>query len=436
MRGTNPASGSHPIPGRGSGRSARPGSRRPRRGSHRRGPYSRRAVTLAGATALATAALALMPVDHAGASVMSGPCAVVPGPGFDEGPPGPGFVRPQGDRKAVMIMVDFPDLPARGSPSRRASFFSDFTDDYLAQASHGRYRLDLEPTDGWVRMPRAWASYGIGRGVPTATMRAYVQDALDAAERRGTDFTGTEMVYVVADDNVPAPPTVSQANTFTGLRAGHGLTGTSIRGAALVFGRSQDAAVWQRGNFVHEANHLYGLPDLYDTGEDASVRHAGGWDTMSMAGISDLMGWHKWKFGWLDTDRVGCVSSPGTSEHELRPVASPGGGSIAVVRTGPSRAVVAEARTRTGLDRGICAEGVLLYTVDSRVPTGRGPVRVVDATPRSGGGPACSDRDPGELAELADAPFRPGGGHTFPDGVHVRVTGVTADGYAVRVTRR
>ncbi|MDJ1135319.1 peptidase M6 [Streptomyces iconiensis] len=373
---------------------------------------------LALATALTTAALTLTPVNTAVAEGISGPCAIAPGPGTDEGPLNPAYVRPQGNKRALMLMVDFSDLPAATPAARRAGFFTGYGDRFLDRASFGKYRLETSTTREWIRMPRPWSSYGITRGIPTNLMSGYVRDALKAAEAQGADVGGADLVFVVADSNVPAPPTVSQAHTFGGLRAG----GAHVNGAALIFGRADDSALWQRGNFVHEANHLYGLPDLYNVAGGASVEYAGGWDTMSMAGISDLLGWHKWKFGWLTPSRVGCVTTPGTTEHTLAPVSSPGAG-ITVIRTGRHSAIVAEARTRSGLDRDICAEGVLLYRVDSRVPTGEGPVRVVDSRPHSAGGAGCADRLPTELAELSDAPFAPGESHTFKGGTRVEVTG-------------
>ncbi|MBO8192724.1 peptidase M6 [Streptomyces oryzae] len=393
----------------------------------RRSPAHRRA--LAAATALATACLTLAPAEVAAAEGITGPCAIAPGDGTDEGPMDPAYVRPNGHKRALMLMVDFSDHPATGPAGERARFFSRYGDRFWNRASFGKYRLETHTSSDWIRMPRPWSSYGITRGIPAGVMRGYVQDALEAARRQGTEVRDADVVFVVADSNLPAAPTVSQAHTFDGLRA----AGTRVRGAALIFGRASDSALWQRGNFVHEAHHLYGLPDLYNVAENASVEYAGGWDTMSMAGISDLLGWHKWKFGWLPRSRVGCVTSPGTTEHTLSPVSSQDAG-LAVIRTGRHRAIVAEARARRGLDRDICAEGVLLYTVDSGRPTGEGPVRVVDSRPHSGGGAACADRLPTELAEMSDAPFAPGESHTFSGGIRITVTKATGHGgYRVRV---
>ncbi|MCF6523039.1 peptidase M6 [Streptomyces sp. JJ36] len=391
-----------------------------------------RTLAVTTATALTAVGLSLMPDGGRDAAALdiTGPCAIAAAEGFGEGPMSPDYIRPTGHRKATMIMVDFPDIPATGNARERADFFAAYGDRYLDLASYGTYDLELVPTPEWIRMPKPWTAYGVKRGISSATMQAYVQDAIDAARARGTDFGDSDFVYVVADENVPARPTVSQANVFENLRAGD----HRIRAAALVFGRGNDSATWQRGNFVHEANHLYGLPDLYNSRNGASVEYAGGWDTMSMAGISDLIGWHKWKFGWLADEQVACVPA-GTSSHTLRPIGAPGA-NIAVVKTGPTSAVVAETRTRTGLDKDICTEGVLVYTVDSSVPTGRGPVRVVDSAPHSKGGTACASRSPAELAELGDAPFGVDESHTFANGVRIGVTGREDDGsHRVRITK-
>lgn len=401
----------------------------PAAAGHRRIPGSR-AIAVATATALTAVVMALAPQQGTAAPAISGDCAIAGSDGFSEGPTGPEFIQPTGQKKATMIMVDFADVPAVSPAAERAAFFAEYGDRYLDLASYGKYELELEPTRSWVRMPEPWSSYGIRRGISSERMRAYVQDAVDAAVAQGTDFSDTDFVYVVADDNVPARPTVSQANTFDDLYAGD----HELRAAALVFGRSNDSAIWQRGNFVHEANHLYGLPDLYNVERGASVEYAGGWDTMSMAGISDLIGWHKWKFGWIEDDQVACVTG-GTSSHSLKPIGSPDGATMAVVKTSEHTAIVAEARTRTGLDSNICAEGVLLYTVNSAIPTGHGPVRVVDAEPGSGGGAACTGRSPEELAELGDAPLRPGDSHLFAGGVEVTVTGRENGRYQVRITK-
>ncbi|WP_244177145.1 M6 family metalloprotease domain-containing protein [Streptomyces albus] len=92
-----------------------------------------------------------------------------------------------------------------------------------------------------------------------------------------------------------------------------------------------------------------------------------------------------------------------------------------------------EVRTQSGNDEAVCKPGVLVYWVDTRVETGRGPVEVRDSTPASGG---CA-RLPNVAAELTDAPF--GVGERYRDartGVAVEVTGRDPDGtHRITVTR-
>ena len=87
-----------------------------------------------------------------------------------------------------------------------------------------------------------------------------------------------------------------------------------------------------------------------------------------------------------------------------------------VVRTAPSNAYVVEARRRVGLGSNCCKEGVLVYTVDSQVSNGGGPVLVQRA----------AEDVPGEeqnrCGTLYNAPYTTG--QTFED-ANVRVT-VTA----------
>lgn len=149
---------------------------------------------------------------------------------------------------------------------------------------------------------------------------------------------------------------------------------------------------------------------------------------------NDFVGWHKWKLGWLSADQVHCVPHRGTpGEHTLTPVSARGGTKIVVIPTSPHTALVAEARTRGLLDPTVCRPGILIYRVATHVPSGRGPLRIVDATPHSGG---CYHDNKYVDPELTDATFRPG--DTYTDrttGAAITVLTENPDGtYRVRVT--
>ena len=74
-----------------------------------------------------------------------------------------------------------------------------------------------------------------------------------------------------------------------------------------------------------------------------------------------------------------------------------------MIPTGASTAIVLESRRAAGLDADACSTGVLIYTVDSSVPTGMGPVRVIDASPGDAETATCGDLDVATLS-LASRP--------------------------------
>jgi hypothetical protein len=121
--------------------------------------------------------------------------------------------------------------------------------------------------------------------------------------------------------------------------------------------------------------------------------------------------------------------APGATSW-FTPLETSGGTKIVVVKTSATRAIVAEDRQALGVDTAACAAGVLIYTVDTTIATGNGPILVQDAHPGSGG---CAG------AELNGAPFGFGTGQNsnFRDtvsGVSVTVSGQQGSNYTISVT--
>jgi hypothetical protein len=149
---------------------------------------------------------------------------------------------------------------------------------------------------------------------------------------------------------------------------------------------------------------------------------------------NDLLGWHKWKLGWLDDTQVGCASAPGTTEYTLSPLARPGGAKLVFVPIDSKTGYALELRTREGNDATVCRPGILVYKVDADVETGEGPITVYDSHRDTGG---CT-RSPNVHAELSDAPFAPGESFRDPrTGITITVAATDPTGdYRVHVTRR
>lgn len=337
-----------------------------------------------------------------------------------------GFTPSTGDVRTTMIFVDFPDAPADDSPAALRDELVPESTQWFRTASFGKLNLTVNAdTSRFHRMPRSSASYGYQRGLSAASHQQYIQDALRAAGR-SVDFRGTQALYIVPTKRASA---ISFSPTFMG--AVTAADGTSIP-KTVTFG--QDMSAFGAKVLNHETGHAMGLPDLYSyAGGGSGHPFVGGWDLMGLiSGPSpDMTAWHKWKQNWIRDDQVDCLDGPGTSTSTLTPVEKPNGKKMTVVKTGPTRAVVAEVRSKQGNDAGACATGVLIYTVDTATASGSGPIRIQDARPRSGG---CRGN------ELNDATFDvgPGAVSRFRDpesGATVEVTAKNGDNYTLTVRK-
>ncbi|MFI0470669.1 M6 family metalloprotease domain-containing protein [Saccharopolyspora sp. 5N102] len=334
------------------------------------------------------------------------------------------FLKPSGRIRTLMLFADFPDAPADGPTSTYADHLKPAAE-WLDQASYGEVALDITPLDRWLRMPRESTTYGFDRGITFEQHEQYVRDAVTAADPH-VDFSSYDLVYIVPPKTAAA---VSFSPTYLFAPATPGVVadGTRIKWA-VTFG--QDMWHWGYEVAPHETGHTFGLPDLYSfTGPDIH-RHVGGWDVMGdISGAAPHpLGWHSWKLGWSHDEQVVCLPGPGEVIVPLTAVEQPGGNKIAVVRTGPTTAFVAESRRATGLDAASCSSGVLIYRVDAAIQTGQGPVQVLDAQPSTTPDNGCKPLD--------DGAFLPGQSFTDPQsGVRIEVLDSGDTGDTVRVSR-
>jgi M6 family metalloprotease-like protein len=335
-------------------------------------------------------------------------------------------------------MIDFSDAPGQGSAMDRFHEFFPQTQEWFRTASYGRLDYVPEtPITGWLRMPKPFKAYGIDRGAPfDPGYRQLVQDMVAAADP-AVDFRSYDLLNVLVTPNAgPSALDTVLSVTFAGNGDAPVADGVPVANASFIYSRQDDGS----GSYAHtgyrvlphENGHTFGLPDLY-TQEGGGV--VGHWDIMSedWGADNDLLGWHKWKLGWLDASQVHCAVRRGSTEYTLTPLSRPGGEKLVFIPTDSHGGYALELRTQGGNDEAVCHPGILIYRVDATVDTGRGPIKVQDSHPRSGG---CT-RTPNVQAELSDAPYSPG--ETFKDpghGITVQVREKDEDGdYRVRVTR-
>ncbi|MFE6665764.1 M6 family metalloprotease domain-containing protein [Streptomyces sp. NPDC057697] len=413
----------------------------------------RHPIALASASALVIAAMATasstLPI---GSRASAGPVGTIRAAGIapcripatmgvqmSEGVPTPaGYARSTGRIRALNLMIDFPDAPGAGPAMDRYAEFFPQTTDWFRTGSYGRltYVPDA-PLKSWLRMPLPFAKYGIGRGSPYEPgYRHLVQDIVAAADAK-VDFAAYDLINVLVTPNAgPSALDTVLSVTFSGNDDAPRADGVPLANTSFIYSHQDDGS----GSFKktgyrvlpHENGHVFGLPDLYTMEGGGSVGH---WDIMSedWGANNDLLGWHKWKLGWLDNKQISCAARSGTSDHVLGPLATRGGTKLAFVPLSSDSGYAVEVRTRAGNDQAVCRPGVLIYKVSSDVDTGQGPVSVADSTKGSSG---CT-RLPNVHTELSDATFQPG--QTFTDRTNgIRISVVDKDdkgNYRVRITR-
>ena len=366
-----------------------------------------------------------------GAGELAQPVAAATGPpacaslaGTDaylsEGPPSArdaaASVKPRGTLRAAVVFVDFSDAPGAETPSKIVAGWLDPGIKWLRVSSYGRFAIALQPATAWVRMPKPAASYGYARGLTYNTHKTYLTDAIAAADAT-FDFSQTDIVYVVAAKTQLIP----HSPTFRGVPGTFVADGRTL-GPAVTFGL--DAYTYGRTILPHETGHLLGLPDLYASSGEQH-RFVGAWDLMgNVFNATDLFAWHRLKLGWLDPAQVVCVPKGRARTVELTPLAAPRGRKAVFVRTGDTTGLIVENRRPVGNDASICDRGALVYTVDSSVASGAGPIKVVRGSPAGCG-----------FGPRSDAPLHAGESVSVGT-VRVTVTGRRGLNVSVRITSR
>jgi M6 family metalloprotease-like protein len=320
-----------------------------------------------------------------------------------------------GNVNAVVIPVDFPDAPANEDAAAVASQVTSQLG-WFQQVSSGRLRVSATVLPRWYRVGRPASSYGFWHD--RAVGQQLLADAMTAADA-DIDFADKRFVFVLVPPSFP-----QQGNPAWVVLPGLGVTkdGVEIHNATFMK---------ERGPFVanHELTHSLGIPDLYffdEAARTADFGLVGQWDPISTPNARHLLAWHKWQLRWIDPTQVACLSAPGTVTAHLTPNAAEGGVKLVFVPVTPSTAYAIEARG-SGSEPATCKAGVLVYTLDSQVRNGQGPVRVLRHQ-QDAAGSGCD--------LLYNAPF-PSGSAYDDTNVRVEVLPPARPGlWSVRVTRK
>ena len=395
---------------------------------------------------------------------------------------------PTGTLRLGVLFMDFDDAEAQYSTHDEWDENFSLFKEYIETNSYGA--LDVEasvPLHRWLRARGSHADWvektRRDTGVePTASellsalQPLLLEEALRLAGSR-LDVSGIDAIMIVYP-----------SQHFFGGSAASGLVGTDrtdippavvisvLPKAADPNYRASRPSRWAQVA-AHETMHLFGLADLYHPEglfygieEDAPPEHTwvaprtglmglyynlltherdeglhffenGSWSpspTNSPEAL-EMLAWSRWQLGWLDADRVACITAPDVIGR-LDPVAVRGQGTaMAVIPLSDTEVIVVESRRRIGYDDvyrklhngslayepskgvGLPIEGVFVYTVNTKVASLQIPIRVAGDN-----GDGIVDRWPiyteGETVTVR--------------GYEISVVSSTPDGDTARIRRR
>jgi M6 family metalloprotease-like protein len=377
----------------------------------------------------------------------------------------------QGEINVVVVPVNWVDFSTtETSLEEQFGEVRKFADFYEA-VSKQALTFQIEYVDRWLTVPGSINDYSQDR--PSDFNYKLVQAAADTADSL-VDFSGTDILIVIIPDNAPVPLQGSVVLTGDGrpMHASFQQNATdkflvttdeggitNWMGAGAYFDYQPEKNEWSY--YVHEAGHMFELPDYYVIGEDKWLYSPwpdvepkkvpnGPFNNWSIMGNQDgpsrtMESWSRWLVGWLSEDEIACYDArnpPSTSQFDvsLTPLdIYTGGTKTVIVRTGDSTGFVIESRRPIGPDEslsiwktnsGVDPQGVVIYRVDTRYKTVEGPLSIV---PPDGhfleSWSWVNTQPPGQL----DALYH-GGDTTSIEGVGIKVRHVGGDADIVRLS--
>ncbi|MGA1706768.1 MAG: hypothetical protein ACO39X_06975 [Candidatus Nanopelagicaceae bacterium] len=332
----------------------------------------------------------------------------------------------EGRINALVIPVDFEDVPGRGEPEEVFRVMTDGTAKFFYSQSDGRVQFNFQSLDTWVRAPFRSDAYRLGTW-NTGDPLGYYGAVLKLADPL-VDYSLFDVVYVLSPKEIPSS-SIAYGPAFP-MMPGDDLVKTND---GMVFnGTISGADAWMNLEgagwkwMAHETGHLFGLHDLYIIGGNSPY---GSWDIMSLNWSIEaiaLNAWNRYIQGWLSEDQVRCLERKDVEsavEVLLTPLERDSDGvKAALIPLSSSKILVMESRRSEGFDKLTEAQaGVLIYTVDMTIPTIKGGWQ--------------TQRRPGSTqVNFMDATLKAGDEITV-DGVKISVISRDSSGDSIRIVR-
>jgi M6 family metalloprotease-like protein len=332
-----------------------------------------------------------------------------------------------GKINALIIPIDFSDVPGKGKPEEVFTAMTDEMARFFYAQSGGRVQFNFQSLKDWVRAPFLSTTYNLGKW-NGGDSNGYYGAALALADPL-VDYSLFDVVYVLSPREIPAssiaygPAFVSRPGDSYSMTNEGLVRNGSISGAdAWNAGVSGSAWKW----IAHETGHLFGLHDLYTMTPNGPY---GSWDIMSLNWTEEalaLNSWNRYLQGWLADNQVNCLVREKIEkpiDQVITPIERDAEGIKSVmVKLTDSKILVLESRRNAGYDSlSEAREGVLVFTVDMTIPSIKG-------------GWSTQRRPGSTMVDYSDAALKAGDIITV-EGVRIEVLKRDSNGDQVRISR-
>jgi len=321
---------------------------------------------------------------------------------------------------AVVVPVDFSDVPGTGSPSTEYREMTQGMDNFYKAISGGRVSFKFTILDKYIRVPSKSDQYGLGKW-SGGDAGGYMKELISASDPT-VDFSKFDVAYFLSPKSIPSssiaygPAFVNDLKTQDGV-----LRNASFSGADAY--QNFPGAGWKW--ISHETGHLFGLHDLYTV--DPQPPTYGSWDLMSLnwsTAAIEINAWNRYIQGWLDDNQVNCLDKSKSANETITidPIARINKLTKAiVVKISDSKVVVIESRRSEGFDVLSSSQaGTLVYTVDMKIGSIKGGWE--------------TQRRPGSTAkDFTDAALKTGD-KIVVEGVSIEVISQNTEGDKVKVS--
>jgi len=288
--------------------------------------------------------------------------------------------------KMQIIGVDFPDkIGGTKSPKELNQNLTSSVEKFWSAQSTNPVKFEWNWSADWVRMPNSINSYSLGGSFFQGKFNdkayfSFVREIISKTDIN-IDFSGVNFLFIV----FPAGLKNEEIGTFLVHTQGTYSTSEGNIFNLIMAGGDYNSA----STYIHEFGHALGLTDIRDTLDVGNQKSDGMYyDIMNNPSYPELLVWHRYLLGFLENSQIHCINSTDASTHWLVPVASASKQVKGIViPLSSTEAVIVESRRPIGFDTALSSRsdlvGAVVYTLDSKIPYRRTPVKVAQVLKNS-----------------------------------------------------